>query len=235
MTHADAPVSAVIFDIGATLVTGPPVAPNKVIAALIEGVTASEVASVIMTQPFECAGCVCRALSSAFGPLSEPAVRGITDLWESQADAAREIEGATGAVMPLKNRGFKIGLLSDIWSPYYASVEKALPEVVDAADSIVLSCRTGARKPSPDNFKTVLLELGVEPEEAVMVGDTYAHDILPALELGMRAVWVLARPEREQQSVIGVLNGNAVPPTATVSTIGEIASVGLLMCTASAS
>ncbi len=152
---------------------------------------------------------------------------GIEQLWDSQATAAQALEGASDAVLALKERGLLIGLLSDIWNPYYESVKNALPQVVEAADAIVLSCRTGARKPGKDNFIRSLNELSVAPEEAVMIGDTYTHDILPALELGMRAVWVLARPDREAAEVIKVLNGEGPAPTVTVSSIGEVADLAL--------
>jgi HAD superfamily hydrolase (TIGR01549 family) len=218
---------AAIFDIGATLVTGPPVAPNKVIAKLMDGVHAGEVASVIMTTELTCADGVCEAIESRFGAITHGVRSGIVELWESQASAAMEIEGAGEAVLALKRMGLRIGLLSDIWNPYYESVEKALPEVIRAADAIVLSCRTGARKPNPDNFLRALDDLDVEPSEAVMIGDTYSHDILPALELGMRAVWVLARPDREAESIIEVLNGNWPAPTATVSSITEVPGLSL--------
>lgn len=218
---------AAIFDIGATLVTGPPVAPNKVIAGLMEGATAGEIASVIMTRELTCADGVCTAIESRFGAIGESARADIAQLWDSQSTAAIEIEGATQAVLALKRLGLRIGLLSDIWNPYYASVEKALPDVIRAADAIVLSCRTGARKPNPDNFLRAMQELGVEAGETVMVGDTYSHDILPALELGMRAVWVLARPDREAESIIRVLNHECPAPTATVSSITEVAALEL--------
>ena len=218
---------AAIFDIGATLVTGPPVAPNKVIARLMDGVSAGEVSSVIMTTELTCADGVCAALECRFGEISERARVGISELWRTQASAATGLDGAVETVLALKRRGLLIGLLSDIWNPYYASVERALPDVIDAADAIVLSCRTGVRKPNPSNFLCALSELGVEPGEAVMIGDTYTHDIQPALELGMRAVWVLARPDREAESIISVLNGDCPAPTATVSSIGEVAALGI--------
>lgn len=218
---------AAIFDIGATLVTGPPVAPNKVIAGLLGGVEAADVASVIMTRELSCAEDVCRALEARFGTIGDETRLGIAQLWKTQSAAAVELEGASETVLALKRRGVRIGLLSDIWNPYYESVENALPEVVRAADAIVLSCRTGARKPDPANFLTVLDKLGVQPEQAVMIGDTYEHDILPALRLGMRAVWVLARPEREAESIIAVLNGDSPTPTATVSSIAEVAALPL--------
>lgn len=218
---------AAIFDIGATLVTGPPVAPNKVIARLLNGVSHVEIASVIMTTELTCADGVREALVTQFGTISNDARAGIEQLWDSQSTAAQELAGATEAVLALKRRGLLIGLLSDIWNPYYESVEKALPEVIRAADVIVLSCRTGARKPCADNFQRSLDELGVTAGEAVMIGDTYTHDILPALELGMRAVWVLARPDREAEQVIKVLNGDLPSPTVTVSNIADVAALQL--------
>ena len=221
----NSPIKAAIFDIGATLVTGPPIAPNKVIAALMDGVSASEVSSVIMTTDLGSAREVCSALECRFGKLSEHAIKGIVDLWDSQSSAAQEIEGATGCVLALKDMGLKIGLLSDIWNPYYASVEKALPQVVNIADAIVLSCRSGVRKPNCDNFHCVLSDLGIKPYEAVMIGDTYTHDILPALELGMKAVWVLARPEREADWIIKILNDESPSPTATVMQITDVTSL----------
>ncbi|MGC8863095.1 MAG: HAD family hydrolase [Armatimonadota bacterium] len=208
--------SAVIFDIGSTLVTGPEVAPNKVIAGLLGNVATDEVASVIMTAPFAGPDEVCAALERKFGTLSPGVVIAIRDLWNAQATSAREIDGASGTVLALKQNGLKVGLLSDIWSPYYASVRKAIPRVIEAADSIVLSLHTGFRKPEPANFVRALQELQVEPQDAVMVGDTYEHDILPAMRLGMCAVWVLARPERELGSVVRVLNGEAPAPNLVI-------------------
>ena len=227
MKQADSQIKAVIFDIGATLVTGPPVAPNKVIASLLESVSAANIASVIMTTDLASADCVCSALETRFGAIAPETIIEITKLYNEQSTAPIEISGATETVLSLKKRGLKIGLLSDIWNPYYAGVEKALPKVIDAADAIALSCKTGSRKPCRDNFNYILNELGIQPHEAVMVGDTYTHDILPALEMGMSAVWVLARPDREAESIISVLNSNALRPTATVANITEVATLRL--------
>ncbi len=220
-------LKAAIFDIGATLVTGPPVAPNKVIAALFDGVSSADIGSTIMTTELASADAVCEALESRFGPIPAQARVGISQLWESQASAARGIPGASDTVLALKQRGLLIGLLSDIWNPYFASVERALPNVVDSADGIVLSFRTGVRKPNPSNFVRALQELNVRPDEAVMIGDTYSHDILPALELGMQAIWVLARPDREADAIVEILNGDKPTPTATVSDIAEVPALEL--------
>ena len=52
----------------------------------------------------------------------------------------------------------------------------------------VSSAEHGYMKPHRSIFDTALAKAGVQPEEAVMVGDSIKHDIEGALALGMRAV-----------------------------------------------
>ena len=55
-------------------------------------------------------------------------------------------------------------------------------------DVIVDSHLVGFKKPDPAIFRHALELLGVEPDEAVFVGDSYVHDALAARAAGMRAV-----------------------------------------------
>ncbi|MGE3510036.1 MAG: HAD family hydrolase, partial [Vicinamibacterales bacterium] len=48
----------------------------------------------------------------------------------------------------------------------------------------------GLMKPHPSIFKAALDRLDATPAEAVMVGDSIAHDVEGALRTGMRAVLV---------------------------------------------
>jgi len=48
----------------------------------------------------------------------------------------------------------------------------------------------GGRKPAPEAFTSLLAEAGVEPSEAVMVGDDWLEDVAGARAAGLRAVWV---------------------------------------------
>ena len=57
-------------------------------------------------------------------------------------------------------------------------------------DAGISSFHHGRTKPHASIFRAVLDLLGVEPAEAVMVGDTIADDIEGALALGMRAILV---------------------------------------------
>ncbi len=62
----------------------------------------------------------------------------------------------------------------------------------------------GYRKPHPLVFESALRQLDLQPDQAVVVGDSYEWDIVPAASLGMIPVlklnerapdprWVLAR------------------------------------------
>ncbi len=56
--------------------------------------------------------------------------------------------------------------------------------------AVVISGETGIGKPDPAAFGRALDLLGVAPEHAVMVGDSWERDVDGALAGGMRAVWI---------------------------------------------
>ena len=55
-------------------------------------------------------------------------------------------------------------------------------------DFLIDSFVVGQRKPGAAIFRLALARLGVEPGEAAFVGDSYAHDALAALAVGMGAI-----------------------------------------------
>lgn len=57
-------------------------------------------------------------------------------------------------------------------------------------DFMLDSFVVGVRKPDPAIFRLALDTLGLEPKDAVYVGDSYGHDALPALALGLGAILV---------------------------------------------
>jgi HAD superfamily hydrolase (TIGR01549 family) len=57
-------------------------------------------------------------------------------------------------------------------------------------DALITSEECGVTKPDPAIFRSALERLGVEAHEAVMVGDSWANDIVGAANIGMRAIWL---------------------------------------------
>jgi FMN phosphatase YigB (HAD superfamily) len=184
------------------------------------------VADIIMCRTFHDSAAMCGGLRMDLqvDPFPEESVRGV---WGDQENAPREIPGATGAVRYVKKAGLKVGLVSDIWEPYYRGFLAACPELASLVDFAALSFREGCRKPSTGLFKRAVERLGVQPEETWMVGDTYENDLAPAIRLGMRTIWVLSRPEKEYPAMEGVLKKRLPRPDFIIDTVADLVGIDL--------
>ncbi len=84
-------------------------------------------------------------------------------------------------------RGVKIGILSDLTA--HIQHRKLLRLGIGGfIDCIVTSEEAGTEKPDRKAFEAILEKLHVEPEDCMMVGDSYERDISGAELLGMRAI-----------------------------------------------
>jgi HAD superfamily hydrolase (TIGR01662 family) len=90
------------------------------------------------------------------------------------------------ALGALRSRGFQLGLISNT----HRSLESFQShfELHGLVSAAVSSSEHGYNKPHPSIFRTALRLLAVSPEEAVMVGDNYSHDIEGARAVGMRGI-----------------------------------------------
>jgi putative hydrolase of the HAD superfamily len=97
-------------------------------------------------------------------------------------------DDVTPALRELSLRGFKVGLISnshrclDSFQQHFE-----LHGLIAAALS---SSDHGYLKPHPSIFESALRQLDVSAEQAVMVGDSVAHDIEGARRVGMRGILV---------------------------------------------
>ena len=91
----------------------------------------------------------------------------------------------------MRGHGVKIGLVSNGSRDLDAFVAH---HGLDA-DCVVGSRAFGRTKPHPEIFRHALALLGVEPEQAAMIGDSYEDDIEGARALGMKA-FLLDRENR---------------------------------------
>lgn len=85
---------------------------------------------------------------------------------------------------------YRLGVVSN----FYGNVERILADAGIAALLCVVadSNRVGFMKPDRRIFEHALRALGVEPEAAMYVGDSYERDIRPARALGLRTAWLVA-------------------------------------------
>jgi putative hydrolase of the HAD superfamily len=91
----------------------------------------------------------------------------------------------------LRERGVRVGILSNtIWSRDYHRGVFERDGVLDLIDADVYSSEMAWTKPHPQAFRTAAAALGVEPSEAVYVGDRPFEDVQGSQVAGMRAIWV---------------------------------------------
>jgi HAD superfamily hydrolase (TIGR01549 family) len=89
--------------------------------------------------------------------------------------------------------GLKIGLISNtqrclVTFQRHFDLEGLFAVTISSSDH-------GYMKPHPSIFEAALRETETRPEQAVMVGDSFAHDVEGARRLGMRGV-LLSRSGR---------------------------------------
>jgi HAD superfamily hydrolase (TIGR01549 family) len=217
----------VIFDIGSTLVAGPGRRPASRIAeaAGLDAASKSALDRLLMTTDYADPTGICVAIREQLG-LACPAIESaVADIWNAQESEARPIPGAFEALQTFVARGYRLALISDIWTPYLRSVRRLLGEFFDAnipPELQLFSCREGLTKPAPELFSRVLERAGADPAETLMVGDTYRTDIEPAAACGMRTLWLLHDPVREAPALVRVLNGAAAAPTLTLRSLADV-------------
>ena len=89
----------------------------------------------------------------------------------------------------LRADGLEVGLISNAFDPP-ALMRELFAEIglLERLDAIALSAEVGKRKPHALIFESALAQAGVEPGEAVMVGDRLREDIAGAQALGIATV-----------------------------------------------
>lgn len=83
-------------------------------------------------------------------------------------------------------------------------------------DSVIESAVVGVRKPDPEIFTLGVKELGLLPEEVVVIGDSLSKDIIPATTIGCKSVWISGKgwdADEPKESTI---------PTRTIHSISEL-------------
>lgn len=75
---------------------------------------------------------------------------------------------------------------------FYGNIRSVITEygIARYFMDIVESAVVGCRKPSEEIFRIARERLGTQPDETLVVGDSYKNDIAPAIKQGMQAIWL---------------------------------------------
>jgi putative hydrolase of the HAD superfamily len=115
----------------------------------------------------------------------------MTRAWE-HAEHFEIYEDAVPVLGELRGRGLKLGLVSNTGRDLDAFVTHHHLDV----DAAIGSGAFGRTKPHPAIFRAVLERIGVEPEDAAMVGDSIEDDVDGAHAAGIERAFLLDREGR---------------------------------------
>ena len=126
------------------------------------------------------------------------------EYWIPYSDAVPTLSG-------LRDRGVRTALVSNVGVDIRPVLDRT--GLTGLLDSIVLSYEAGAVKPAEGIFQAALNALSVEPERALMVGDSWLDDA-GAAALGIRTLLLpRTRGERHGLGLVLRLVGHPAEPT----------------------
>lgn len=109
-------------------------------------------------------------------------------------------QGAIDTLQALRQRGYRLGLVSNIDEREFREF-LSHPPFAACFDATVSSEAAGSCKPDAGIFRIALERAGCAAKDAVFVGDTPAHDIDGAAELGMTTVLICESHEVSTRTV----------------------------------
>ncbi|MDO8616093.1 MAG: HAD family hydrolase [Dehalococcoidia bacterium] len=131
----------------------------------------------------------------------------------------------------LRERDYRVGAVTNrgYSGPRFHDEMRDLG-LADLFEVTVISCDIGYMKPHPRIFQYTLERLGIEAEQAVMVGDNLRADVEGAKTLGLLAVWrrpLLGDPVEATET--GPEVSGPLAPDYTIDSIGELKGLSLLV------
>ncbi len=103
------------------------------------------------------------------------------EAWEVFADVEP-------ALIALKARGLRLGVISNFDARLYDVLDSL--QLCAYFDSIHISTEAGAAKPDAAIFRAALADNGLQPAQALHVGDSLLADVQGAEAVGMAALWL---------------------------------------------
>jgi putative hydrolase of the HAD superfamily len=90
--------------------------------------------------------------------------------------------------MELIKRGLKLAVVSDAprLQAWLRLCQLSLHHIFDVVITFEDTCK---KKPDPEPFKKALKQMGIEAQEAIMVGDWVERDIIGAKQVGMKTIF----------------------------------------------
>ena len=118
----------------------------------------------------------------------------LTRLWRDRDGRRFARPDVKPVVLELIRRGYRLGIIAN------TITETEIPDWLEADglagcfEAVVLSSKTGTRKPGPEIYLDAAARLDVKPERAMYLGDNLLRDVLGARLAGYGMVIILLEP-----------------------------------------
>ncbi|SDR51290.1 haloacid dehalogenase superfamily, subfamily IA, variant 3 with third motif having DD or ED/haloacid dehalogenase superfamily, subfamily IA, variant 1 with third motif having Dx(3-4)D or Dx(3-4)E [Paraburkholderia fungorum] len=175
--------SAVVFDVFGTLVQiGDRRSPYRMLMHWMRDAgrrPRPEDAARLMSQPVPLS-----AVGPLFGvALPDDLLATAQRALDDEVRSLRLFPDATTTIARLRDADVRVGLCSNLASPYGDAVKGMLPVL----DGYAWSYEAGAVKPNPAIYQYILDQLGCPVQEVLFIGDTPAADVDGPRAFGMNA------------------------------------------------
>ena len=132
------------------------------------------------------AGCFTAGLAE-FGA-TEDARELATQYRSERRESYQLVAGATDVVDAFRRAGWAVGIVTN-GPPALQREKLMMTGLLSHVDEVAISGELGWGKPDAAIFESMLGRLGVEPSDALMVGDSVHRDMEGAASLGIPAIW----------------------------------------------
>jgi HAD superfamily hydrolase (TIGR01662 family) len=133
--------------------------------------------------------------------------------------ACWKVEHDTQATLKaLQDSGYRMGIISNAGDDWDVQVLIDNAGIRPFFEYINTSAAAGIRKPHPKIFQMAFDAMNIRPDQAVMVGDTLAADILGSKNIGMRNVWITRRVNKR----IVQMPEERILPDRSISDLSEL-------------
>jgi len=133
------------------------------------------------------------------------------------ADAVEFPEENRSTLNRLTNKNYRMAIISnfDHAPTAYGLLEKF--EIKHYFEKIFISVDIGWRKPKRDIFLNAFDVLGIEPYDAIFIGDSFDADVVGSKSVGMDVIWINRNGEQ-------LRDGN-IKPDYSISKFTEIEGI----------
>ncbi|MCR9231774.1 MAG: HAD family hydrolase [bacterium] len=100
----------------------------------------------------------------------------------------------------LQSRQVKIAVISNLATPYIRPFDAH--NLRTHFDVVLFSCECGLSKPDPAIYQRAIQQLNLAPEEILMVGDSYASDVVGPATAGIKGIHLVRSGEDSSATAV---------------------------------